>query len=202
MTGAEVAGLGTPASRSRPLGPRRPSTLAVGVMVWLASELMFFAGLFASYFTIRATSAVWPPSGIELDPIREGLFTVVLLASSFTMQAGAHDLEVGDRRKAGRKWIVATVVLGAIFLGNEILEWLTIGFAPSTNAYGSLFFLMTGFHGLHVLIGLLLMLGLLGRIVGPGPDPGDAPAVAGVTYYWHFVDVVWVALYVTIFLIK
>jgi cytochrome c oxidase subunit 3 len=170
-------------------------------MVWLASELMFFAGLFASYFTIRAASVIWPPPGIELDPVREGLFTLVLIASSFTMQKGARHLE-SEERPAARLWIVATVVLGSAFLANEILEWLTIGFTPSTGAYGSLFFLLTGFHGLHVLIGLLLMIGLLGRIVGPGPDPGDGPAVAAVTYYWHFVDVVWVALYVTIFLIQ
>ncbi|MCA1695776.1 MAG: heme-copper oxidase subunit III [Actinobacteria bacterium] len=191
MTGAEVAGLRT----------RRPSALAVGVMVWLASELMFFAGLFASYFTIRAASATWPPPGVELDPIREGIFTLVLITSSFTMQAAEHNLKE-EHRPAARKWIVVTLVLGAVFLGNEVLEWLTIGFTPSTDAYGSLFFLLTGFHGLHVFIGLLLMIGLLGRIVGPGPDPGDEPAVAAVTYYWHFVDVVWVALYVTIFLIQ
>jgi cytochrome c oxidase subunit 3 len=200
VTGAEVAGLRTPA-RSRPLRPGRPSTLAVGVMVWLASELMFFAGLFASYFTIRAASAAWPPPGAELDPIREGIFTVVLVTSSFTMQAADHSLQE-EQRKAARKWIMLTVVLGVIFLGNEVHEWLTIGFTPSTDAYGSLFFLMTGFHGLHVLIGLLLMIALLGRIVGPGPDPGDAPAIAGVTYYWHFVDVVWIGLYATLFLIQ
>jgi cytochrome c oxidase subunit 3 len=200
VTGAEVAGLRTP-PRSRPLVARRPSTLAVGVMVWLASELMFFAGLFASYFTIRSASAAWPPPGVELDPLREGVFTVVLIASSFTMQAADHRLQEEHRRTA-RKWIVATLVLGAVFLANEVLEWVTIGFTPSTNAYGSLFFLLTGFHGLHVLIGLLLMIALLGRLVGPGPDPGDGPAITAVTYYWHFVDVVWVGLYVTIFLIQ
>jgi len=170
-------------------------------MVWLASELMFFAGLFASYFTIRATSATWPPPGVELDAIREGIFTVVLIVSSFTMQAADHDI-AKEHRKTARKWIVTTLVLGTVFLANEVHEWLTIGFSPSTDAYGSLFFLLTGFHGLHVFIGLLLMIGVLGRIIGPGPDPGDAPAVTSVTYYWHFVDVVWVAVYVTIFLIK
>lgn len=175
--------------------------IAVGVMVWLASELMFFAGLFASYFTIRAASATWPPAGVELDPIREGLFTVVLVASSFTMQKGATHLEANERR-ASRRWILITLVLGTVFLINEIEGWLTIGFTPSTDAYGSLFFLLTGFHGLHVLLGLLMMVALLARIVGPGPDPGDEPAVVGVTYYWHFVDVVWIGLFGTIFLIQ
>jgi cytochrome c oxidase subunit 3 len=187
----------------RMAGPtvRRPSILAVGTMVWLASELMFFGGLFAAYFTIRASAAVWPPPDTELPVLRDGIFTVILVASSFTMQAAAHHLE-HDERRPGRVWVLVTMVLGIVFLSNQADEWLTIGFTPSTDAYGSLFFLMTGFHGLHVLIGLMLMIGLLIRVAGPGPDPGDAPAAAVVTYYWHFVDVVWVVLYATIFLLR
>ncbi len=191
MTGVRYAGTAV----------RRPSVLAVGTMVWLASELMFFAGLFASYFTIRAGSAVWPPAGVELPVLRDGIFSVVLISSSFTMQAAAHHLE-HDRRRPGRVWVLVTLVLGVIFLSNQLDEWLSIGFTPSTDSYGSLFFLMTGFHGLHVIIGLGLMIGLLIRVAGPGPDPGDAPAATVVTYYWHFVDVVWVALYATIFLLQ
>ena len=180
---------------------RRPSVLAVGTMVWLASELMFFAGLFASYFTIRATSPVWPPAGVELEAVRDAIFTVILVASSFTMQVGAHHLE-HEQRPAARRWIALTMVLGVIFMANQFDEWFTIGFTMSTDAYGSLFFLMTGFHGLHVIIGMLLMVGLLGRIAGPGPDPGDPPAAHVVTYYWHFVDVVWVAMFATVYLVR
>ena len=182
-------------------GVRRPSPLAVGTIVWLASELMFFGGLFASYFTIRAATAVWPPPGVDLDALRAGLFTAVLVASSGTMQMGARELEHGNRRVA-RGWILLTIGLGSVFLLNQYLEWKGLSFSVSTDAYGSLFYLMTGFHGLHVLLGLIGMGGLLVRIHGPGPDPGDRYAVQAITYYWHFVDVVWVALFATLYILK
>ena len=173
----------------------------MGTIVWLASELMFFGGLFASYFTIRAASEVWPPPGTELNAVRAAIFTAVLVASSGTMQMGAHELEHGNRR-AARGWILITIVLGSVFLLNQYLEWTTLSFSVSTDAYGSLFYLMTGFHGLHVLLGLVGMACLLLRIHGPGPDPGDGYAVQALTYYWHFVDVVWVALFATLYLLR
>lgn len=180
---------------------RRPSPLAVGTMVWLASELMFFGGLFASYFTIRAQTPVWPPPGVHLEVLRDGLFTIVLVASSFTMQIGTRHLERGNRPLA-RRWIVVTLVLGMVFLANQMVEWYTLDFTATTHAYGSLFFAMTGFHGLHVALGLAVMVALLGRIIGPGPDPGDHAAAEVITYYWHFVDVVWLALFAIIFLLQ
>jgi cytochrome c oxidase subunit III len=182
-------------------GVRRPSPLAVGTIVWLASELMFFGGLFASYFTIRGATEVWPPAGVHLNAVRAGFFTLVLVASSGTMQLGARELEHDDRR-AARGWILLTIGLGSIFLLNQYLEWTGLSFSVSTDAYGSLFYLMTGFHGLHVVLGQVGMVGLLVRIAGPGPDPGDRYAVQAVTYYWHFVDVVWVALYVTLYIVR
>jgi len=170
-------------------------------MVWLASELMFFGGLFASYFTIRAQTPAWPPPGVHLEVLRDGIFTLILVSSSFTMQLGARHLEHGNRRLA-RRWIVLTLVLGMVFLGNQAVEWFTLDFTATTNAYGSLFFSMTGFHGLHVALGLVVMVALLGRIIGPGPDPGDGPAAEVITFYWHFVDVVWLALFAIIFLLQ
>jgi len=170
-------------------------------MVWLASELMFFGGLFASYFTIRAETPEWPPAGVELAVLRDGIFTVILVASSFTMQFAHGHLEK-ENRVAARRWIIATLVLGFIFLGNQAVEWFELPFTGTTHAYGSLFFSMTGFHGLHVLLGLVVMIGLLGRIVGPGPDPGDAHAAQVITFYWHFVDVVWIVLFAIIFILQ
>ncbi len=170
-------------------------------MVWLASELMFFGGLFASYFTIRADTPVWPPPDVHLEVVRDAIFTVILVASSFTMQVGAHHLEKADRKRA-RRWIILTLVLGLVFLANQLVEWFELPFTATTHAYGSLFFSMTGFHGFHVLLGLIAMVGLLGRIVGPGPDPGDGPAAQVITFYWHFVDVVWVVLFAVIFLLQ
>jgi cytochrome c oxidase subunit III len=179
--------------------------LAVGVMIWLGSEVMFFSSLFAAFFTIRAHASVWPPAGAHLDTLRAGAFTLVLVSSSFTMQKAVFDQERGNRRSA-KIWIVATFVLGALFVANQFYEWISLSHDPATNptvtAYGSLFYIMSGLHGLHVTLGLVAMLFLLGRLFGPKGDPGETAAFQGVSYYWHFVDVVWVGLYSCLFLLK
>jgi cytochrome c oxidase subunit 3 len=181
---------------------RRPSMIAVGTTVWLASELMFFAGLFASYFTVRAAATTWPGPHVKLATLQDGAFTLLLVASSFTMQWAAHLLASGRRQEASR-WIALTLVLGVAFLGNQVFEWTQVPFHPSTSAYGSLFFIMTGFHGLHVLFGLLAMIGVLLRLgTGGAQDRGVATVAEVVTYYWHFVDVVWIGLFITLFLIQ
>ncbi len=178
--------------------------LAVGVMIWLGSELMFFSGLFAAFFTIRANAVggVWPPPGTELDTIRGIIFTLVLVSSSFTMQYAVHQVEWRNRISA-RRWIVATFILGGAFLGNQVVEWFTITTRWNTNSFGSLFFIMTGLHGLHVFLGLVAMIFLLGRMRGDaGGDPGELSAVQGVSYYWHFVDIVWIGLFSCLFFLK
>lgn len=185
--------------------PHRPSLLNVGVMIWLGSELMFFSGLFASYFTIRAQdniNHVWPPAGIKVDTIQSGIFTAILVASSFTMQRALWSEERRHNRSQAKRWIVITFVMGSLFLANQGYEWFHVNFRLSTNAFGSMFYLMTGLHGLHVFVGLLAMVLLLGRMAGPGGDPGERPVFQSVTYYWHFVDVVWVFLYASLFLLK
>ena len=179
----------------------RPPMLAVGVMIWLGSEVMFFSGLFAAFFTIRAQDHPWPPTGTQLDVLRAGFFTLVLVSSSFTMQKALFQEERGQRSSA-KKWIVATLILGAAFLANQGYEWATINVRPATNAYGSLFFIMSGLHGLHVLLGLVAMSFLLGRLKGPAGDPGELSVFQGISYYWHFVDIVWVGLYSCLFLLK
>ena len=179
----------------------RPPMLAIGIMIWLGSELMFFSGLFAALFTIRAHLAVWPPAGTELDTLQAGIFTIILVASSGTMWRAVWLEEHGERRKA-RHWISITIVMGSMFVGNQVYEWVNLATRWYTNSYGSVFFITTGLHGLHVFIGLLAMALLLGRMRGKGGDPGELAAVQGVSYYWHFVDVVWVGLYACLFLLK
>jgi cytochrome c oxidase subunit 3 len=177
--------------------------LAVGVMIWLGSELMFFSGLFAAFFTIRAQAGGnWPPKGTELDTVRGIIFTLVLVSSSFTMQYAVHQVEWRQRISA-RRWIVATFILGFAFLANQAVEWVTITTRWNTNSFGSLFFIMTGLHGLHVFLGLVAMVFLLGRMRGDaGGDPGELSAVQGVSYYWHFVDIVWIGLFSCLFFLK
>ncbi len=180
---------------------KRPPLLAVGVMIFLGSDFMFFSGLFAAYFSIKAHAPVWPPVGTKLDTIQAAVFTVVLLASSPTMQKAVWHMEKG-RRQAAKVWIYITMVLGFAFIGNQAYEWVTLTTRPSTNAYGSLFFIMTGVHGLHVLLGLVAMIFLLGRLAGREGDPGEVTVVQAVSYYWHFVDIMWIGIFSCLFLLK
>jgi len=177
--------------------------LAVGVMIWLGSELMFFSGLFAAFFTIRAnTVGPWPPVGTDLDVVRAGIFTLILVSSSFTMQYAVFQTE-WRRRRSAQIWIGVTIFLGAAFLVNQLFEWLFNTTRWYTNSYGSLFYIMSGLHGLHVFVGLVAMTFLLLRMRGTiGGDPGELAAVQAVSYYWHFVDIVWVGLYSCLFLLK
>ncbi len=185
--------------------PDRPSMLAVGVIIWLGSEVMFFSSLFAAFFTIRAHASVWPPTGTHLDTLRAGFFTLILVSSSFTMQKAVFDQEKGERRSA-KIWVWATIVLGGLFVANQFYEWITLSHNPATDpthtAYGSLFYIMSGVHGLHVFLGLAAMVFLLARLKGPKGDPGETAVFQGVSYYWHFVDVVWIGLYSCLFLLK
>ncbi|MGO9195694.1 MAG: heme-copper oxidase subunit III [Acidimicrobiales bacterium] len=179
----------------------RPQMLAVGVMIWLGSEFMFFSGLFAAFFTIRANAKVWPPPGTHLDTYQALVFTFVLLASSPTFQVAVWAQEKGQFKKATR-WIVISFVLGAGFLANQAYEWKTLPFRPKTDAYGSLFYIMSGLHGLHVLLGLVAMIALLGRLAGSKGDPGETAVFQAVSYYWHFVDIVWIGLFSALFLLS
>jgi cytochrome c oxidase subunit 3 len=179
----------------------RPPMLAIGVMIWLGSELMFFSGLFAALFTIRAHLVSWPPAGTKLDTLQSGIFTIILVASSFTMQWAVWLVE-HRRRKEARRWIIATIIMGALFVSNQAYEWIHLTTRWYTNAYGSVFYITTGLHGLHVIIGLVAMSFLLVRMKGQTGDPGELAAFQGVSYYWHFVDVVWVGLYSALFLLK
>jgi cytochrome c oxidase subunit 3 len=180
---------------------RRPSPLGVGVVVWLASELMFFAGLFAAYFTLRSGTARWPPEGVELATGRTAIATAVLVASSFAMHGAVKAAERDDRRRA-ITWLAGTALLGLLFLSNQALEYHDATFRISSHAYGSAFYLMTGFHGLHVIGGLLFMGAVAWAIGGAGSRAPASSTVQVCAYYWHFVDVVWVAMFLTIYVLK
>jgi cytochrome c oxidase subunit 3 len=180
---------------------RREALLTVGTIVWLSSELMFFSGLFAAYFTLRAATTVWPPRGVNLDTTSATLATIVLVISSGTMQLAVKAIDRDDRRMFLR-WLAVTFVLGTLFILSQVRDWGRLGFAVSSHAYGSAFYLMTGFHGLHVIGGLLAMVVMAGRATSPRFGMEDRPSVEVLSYYWHFVDVVWIALWATIFVIR
>ena len=168
--------------------------------MWLASELMFFAGLFAAYFTLRSINDPWPPEGVELATGRTAVATVVLVASSGAMHMAVMAAGRDDRRGAIR-WLGITALMGAVFLTNQAVEYAEAPFQIDDHAYGSIFYLMTGFHGLHVLGGLVFMGAIAVAIAGRSRAPAHE-TVEVCAYYWHFVDVVWVAMFATIYLVQ
>jgi cytochrome c oxidase subunit III len=177
-----------------------PSPVAVGVVVWLASELMFFAGLFAAYFTLRSINDPWPPAGADLPVARTAVATVVLVASSGVMHLAVVAAKRGDSRAACR-WLGVTALMGAVFLGNQVLEYAEAPFRIDEHSYGSAFYLMTGFHGLHVMGGLVFIGAVAAVIAGRSRAPTPM-TVEVCAYYWHFVDVVWVAMFATVYLLR
>jgi cytochrome c oxidase subunit 3 len=181
----------------------RPNLLSVGVIVWLSSELMFFAALFATYFTIRAASEPdWPPKYVHLDLAAAAPFTVVLVLSSVTCQLGVFAAERGDVQRL-RFWFMVTFFMGAVFIGGQAFEYFVHNdFNLSTGSYGSVYYLTTGFHGLHVLGGLAAFVLLLMRTTYGKFTPAQATAAIVVSYYWHFVDIVWIGLFTIIYLIR
>lgn len=184
-----------------PVTVRRPSILGVGVVVWLASELMFFAGFFAAYFTLRAQTSPWPPEGVDLAIGPTAAATLVLLASSWTMHE-AVARSARDDRPGTLRWLAVTASLGVAFLANQVVEYRDLGFSIDSHAYGSIFYLMTGFHGLHVLGGIGFMAAVASTIAGRSSAAPAEPTVTVCAYYWHFVDAVWVAMFLTLYVLR
>lgn len=181
--------------------------VSVGTIVWLASELMFFAGLFAMYFTIRSVQGpeVWLESTEKLNLPYSSVNTLILVLSSVTCQLGVFAAERGDVRRL-RIWFVITFVMGTVFVVAQVYEYVQLvdeGLSISSNAYGSVFYLTTGFHGLHVTGGLIAFLFVLGRTYAARRFTHEqAISAIVVSYYWHFVDVVWIGLFATIYILK
>jgi cytochrome c oxidase subunit 3 len=186
----------------------RPNLTSVGTIVWLSSELMFFAALFAMYFTLRSVTgtAFWHSQNDALNVPFSSVNTTILVLSSFTCQMGVFAAERGDVKKL-RAWFVVTFIMGAMFIGGQIYEYTELvkkdGLSLSSSPYGSVFYLTTGFHGMHVTGGLIAFLLVLGRTYAAKRFTHEqATAAIVVSYYWHFVDVVWIGLFATIYLIK
>ncbi|MEV1293810.1 heme-copper oxidase subunit III [Pseudonocardia sp. NPDC049635] len=183
----------------------RPNLVSIGTIVWLASELMFFAGLFAMYFTARAQNdGPWPPEPTHLNVPYALTITTILVASSFTCQFGVFAAERGDVFGL-RRWYLLTLLMGTIFVVGQAYEYVLLveeGTTIASSAYGSVFYMATGFHGLHVIGGLVAFVYLLIRTKLSKFTPAQATAAIVVSYYWHFVDVVWIALFAVIYFIR
>ncbi len=186
----------------------------MGMLLFIASEIMFFAALFGVYFNVRATAAAWPPEGTEFISWQgSGLFglglsvliTIILVSSSFTMQWATDQIRKGDRTGMNRG-LAVTLGLGIVFMCLMLFEYSMLvrddDFGINSGVYGSLFYVMTGFHGAHVLGGIIGIAVVLARGMRGQFSAEHDVAVEAVHYYWHFVDVVWVFLFLTIYVLR
>ena len=208
----------TPATYSQALrSVKRPDPVAVGTIVWLGSEVMFFAGLFAIYFTLRNTSPeLWADRTELLNIPFAAVNTLILVLSSVTAQIGVHNAEhfrpyrsgsFWNLRKWGMvEWFFLTFVMGAIFVSGQVWEYATLiaeGMPIQADSYASAFYLTTGFHALHVTGGLVAFLLVIGRAYAvKNFGRKEMTSAIVVSYYWHFVDVVWLVLFAVIYFLK
>jgi cytochrome c oxidase subunit 3 len=188
--------MSTAVARSPGADPVKPAVL--GMLLFITSEIMFFGGLFALYLSLRAAASEWPPSGVESSLTLPLIGTGVLFASSAVVHLAVKSLEKGDPRR-GLRLLVATAALGGLFLGIQGIEYAQAGFGLGDHAYGTAFFTLTGFHGLHVALGVAMLL-IAALQVGRGTASSQGQALA-TSLYWHFVDAVWVLVLVAVYLI-
>ena len=185
----------------------RPNMVSVGTIAFLAQELMFFAGLFSMYFVSRAnglTAGDWGNQTAHLNVAFGGIITVVLLTSSVTSQLGVFAAERGDVFGL-RKWFGVTIALGFVFLVLVAIEWTEMihaGVTIQSSVYGSMIYIITGFHMAHVTAGILAFIVVMMRVSKSKFTPAQATAAMATSYYWHFVDVIWVGVFITLYLVQ
>jgi len=186
-----------------------PTSLGVdnrklAVWTFIASEVMFFTGLIVTYIVMRGRSTSGPlPADVLSVPI-VAVNTFVLLASSYTMVTALSAIQRGDARGL-RRWLIATAVLGLLFLSGQAFEFISLfneGASLSSNLFGATFFTLTGFHGMHVLVGVIWIAFVLARAFRGGVTQDNHLAVELVGLYWHFVDIVWIIIFTVVYLLR
>ncbi|MFN0145915.1 MAG: heme-copper oxidase subunit III [Dehalococcoidia bacterium] len=188
----------------------------LGFILFAASEVMFFGGLFAAYFIARADAGQWPPTDVlkklqesgvsgehvklELELWLPLIATVVLVVSSVTMQLGVWAIQKGNRSGLV-KWLTISLVLGLVFLVMQMYDYSQLEFSSRDTIFGTTFFTLTGFHGAHVAGGAIFIFVVLMRSMGGQFSASNHEAVEACSFYWHFVDVVWIALFSILYLV-
>jgi len=185
----------------------------LGFILFIASEVMFFGGLFAAYFIARADSPQWPPTELlTADQIAAGVKleahwhlplvgTILLILSSITVQIGV--FQIGKGNRSGLIWwLFISIVLGMVFLAIQMYDYAQLPFGAGDTVYGTTFYTLTGFHGAHVAGGVIFMTIVLVRAMGGQFDARNHEAVEAASFYWHFVDVVWIALFTTLYIVQ
>jgi cytochrome c oxidase subunit 3 len=180
----------------------RVDARVLGMFLFIASEIMLFGSFFTAYFFVRVVNnpPEWPPHGFHLPVFVAGINSAILLTSSFTMHWALTSIKRGNRAglQAG---LVLTFLMGFSFLATQITEYARIGFAPRDNAFTTIFFCLTGLHGAHVFVGLSILLAMTVRAFRGhfSPEQHHGVEIGGI--YWHFVDVMWIIVYTTVYLI-
>ena len=207
---AETPALRAPGEAAHDPGTHRADTAMptplVGMLLFIASEVMFFGGLFAAYFNARATApgGEWgPPAGaheLEAWPLA-AILTIILVTSSFTMQFGVWAIRRNDLRGL-KLWTAVTLALGVLFLAGQLYDYSLLGFGIQDGIFGTTFYTLTGFHGAHVFGGAVGLTIVLARSLQNQFSARNHVAVEAVSIYWHFVDVVWIGLFLTLYFLK
>ena len=175
----------------------------LGIWTFLGSEVMFFSGLIVTYLVMRGRSTVGPYPHQVLDVPLTAINTFVLICSSMTMVTALAAIQNGNARST-RNWLIATAALGLVFLGGQAFEFNKLaneGLSLSSNLFGATFFTTTGFHGTHVLIGVIWIASVLVRAFRGGVTPENNLSVEMVGLYWHFVDIIWIFLFPLLYLV-
>jgi cytochrome c oxidase subunit III len=200
---------GSTAHAEATLEPEGPSNEWLGIVLFIVSEAVMFGAFFAQYFYNRILSEEWPnraglPPGFERVPAfpLPVILTVLLVSSGFTAHWALNAIRRDDRDKF-QGWLIVTVVLGLTFLGGQAYEYINLitveHFSIASGIYGSVFFSLTGLHGLHVTAGVLVLIGVVIRAFMGHFSSRSHFGAEGTILYWHFVDVVWIALYVALY---
>jgi cytochrome c oxidase subunit III len=197
MTAASEAHHGPPIAHQS----SRVSREVLGMLLFIASEVMLFGAFFTAYFFIRVVNNYpWPPEGFHLPKFVAGVNTMILVTSSFTVHWALQSVRRGNRSglQAG---LVLTLLMGLTFLLTQMIEYARVGFAPHDNAFATVFFALTGLHGAHVFVGLSILFFMTVRAFRGHftPDHHHGVELAGI--YWHFVDVMWIVVYSTVYLL-
>jgi cytochrome c oxidase subunit III len=179
-----------------------PDFRVFGLFVFIVAESMLFLGLFTAYLTFRAVAPVWPPPGMpELELALPGINTIILISSSFVIHQADTAVKKDDIRGL-QLWFGLTALMGIIFLCGQVYEYSHLEFGLRNNIFASTFYVLTGFHGLHVTVGVLLILAVMWRSLKKGQyGSHNHFGVEAAELYWHFVDVVWIILFGLLYLL-
>jgi cytochrome c oxidase subunit 3 len=173
----------------------------LGMLLFIISEIMLFGAFFTAYFFLRVVNHdPWPAPGTELPKLVAGINTAILVSSSFTIHWALEGARQGNRR-AMRAGLLTTFLLGLTFLTVQINEYVHIGFAPHDHAQGTIFYSLTGLHGAHVFVGLTLLAFATIRAFRGHFNPKEHRGVEVPGIYWHFVDIMWIVVYTTVYIL-